>query len=188
LVTAAAVISLAFPPLIIPGLAVAGAVVIYGVTDLAKKGRALKKQLIAGCLADRGVNEKTNESIRDFEKQPHEHPHLLGNKGDQMKEGQAKENKKIKQYAFGLSSVSLMVGIAAVAVALPMVAAPIGAVIALVALSSALVVFTGVLFGYKRYKDKKNTKEVQSEVARKIENDDKIFSDLGITIHWIVRP
>lgn len=184
LVTAASVLAIAFPLLVIPGLVVGGVVAGYGAIDLAQQATELNSEIEQHKLLSRKMSTENGNEFRmnmavklgiqdvdDFLKQQ-----------QSKHEGMSREKKLFRGLAIGSSFSALALGVAALALTIPVLGAPVAAVIAIAVASIALVSFIAGLVGFKQFREEKKLKESKSWVAQQIAEDKKIIDSMQLEL------
>ncbi|MDI9819375.1 MULTISPECIES: hypothetical protein [unclassified Legionella] len=159
LIAAAAVLGLAFPPLVIPGLVLGAAVLGYGAVDFSKESAELYSEFKTKELGARefaNIHDKANGN-----KKPH-----------------PGEAKWIKGAGYAASFAGLGLAMAALALIIPGIGIPLAAVIAVTVASLAIAGVTAGILGFKTYHEQKSLQTEQAKVDRQITEDAIVFKKI----------
>ncbi|WED42110.1 hypothetical protein [Legionella cardiaca] len=180
LVVGAAVLSIAFPPLIIPGLVLGAAVLGYGAIDFAKQSAGLYEEFHAKSLGERQVSPATMEEVEQLESILND-PAKSDFVGRQQldKKYWSTEEKWVKGAGYVASLTGFALAIAAFALIVPGVGVPIAAVIAVAALSLAVAAFAGGLLGFKIFREQQHQQKMQSQIEEKMTNDEEMVAQIA---------
>lgn len=178
LVTAAAVLAIAFPVLAVPGIVVGSIVMGYGIIDFAKESVELYSELTEeekGGLSPDAEDELKNleNDIADMDvdgflqKQPHAH------------HAWSSEKKWVRGLGFSASFAGFALGIVALAFVLPGVAVPAAAVIAVTAVAVGIAALAGAVLGYKVASEQKKLKEAEQTLQQDILHDAQVLDNVS---------
>lgn len=178
LVTAAAVLAIAFPVLAVPGIVVGSIVMGYGIIDFAKESVELYSELTEeekdGLSLDVEDELKSLENdIEDMDvegflrKQPHAHHEW------------STEKKWVKGLGYAASFAGFALGIVALAFVLPGVAVPAAAVIAVTAVAVGIAALAGAVLGYKVFNEQKKLKEAEQAMQHDVVKDTETLDSVS---------
>lgn len=181
LVAASAILSLAFPPLIIPGLVLGVAVLGYGVIDFSKESAKLYSEIKLKKLGEREISSKTMEELRVLEKE------VTGLSESQFIERQelheqrwSNEKKWVSGAGYAASFAGLGLALAGLALIIPGVGVPIAAIIAVTVVAVAVTAFAAVLLGSKVSHEQKGLRESKQQVARQMIDDEQMIHEIAL--------
>ncbi|KTC99445.1 hypothetical protein [Legionella erythra] len=178
LVTAAAVLAIAFPVLAVPGIVVGSIVMGYGIIDFAKESVELYSELTeeekGGLSPDAEDELKSLENdIEDMDvdgflqKQPHAH------------HAWSSEKKWVKGLGYAASFAGFALGIVALAFVLPGVAVPAAAIIAVTAVAVGIAALAGAVLGYKVFSEQKKLKDAEQTLQQDILHDTEALDNVS---------
>ncbi|KTD07043.1 hypothetical protein [Legionella jamestowniensis] len=189
LVTTAAVLSIAFPPLIIPGLVIGGAVLAYGAVDFIKNSADLYSKFNMKPLGERKISPTTRDEIAQLEDKLNEGEHSFVMRQQLEKKQWSTEEKLIKGLGYAASFSGFALALAALALIIPGVGVPIAAVIAVAAVSVAVTAIAAGVLGTKIWGEQQHQRKVQTQIEEKIAADEKIMTNMEKLINQpIVQP
>ncbi|ASQ46613.1 hypothetical protein [Legionella clemsonensis] len=189
LVTTAAVLSIAFPPLMIPGLIIGGAVLAYGAVDFIKKSADLYSDFKMRPLGERKLSPTTRDELAQLEEKLNVGESSFVMHQQLEKKRWSNEGKLIKGLGYAASFSGFALAIAALALIIPGVGAPIAAVIAIAAISVAVTAVAASLLGAKIFREQQHQQKVQAQIETKIVADEKIMTEMEQLINKpLVQP
>lgn len=179
LVIAASVLALAFPALLLPGIIVGAVTLGYGVMDFAKTNKEIYDENKTQKLGSRKLAEETREQLQKLgDALDHfDVDDFLKNKQLEQ-EGASDEKKRLSGISFGLSFSGMALAVAALAVVIPGVGAPLALVIAFAVASLAVAGVTLGFLGYKNMKKQKELTHLAQEQKEKTATDEEIVEAL----------
>lgn len=178
LIVTASVLSIAFPPLIIPGIIIGSAVIGYGTIDFANQSASLYADLQTS-LGEREVSPATKQEIENLQKTLNHTSknHFLERQQHYEKEW-SDEAKLIKGAGYGASFLGLSLGIMALVLVFPALGVPLAAVAVVAALSLAAIALAGGILGLKVYREQKHQQQIQTQLENKITSDENLVNEI----------
>ncbi|CEK10022.1 EI24 domain-containing protein [Legionella hackeliae] len=183
LVAAAAVLSIAFPPLIIPGLVIGGAVLAYGAIDFIRNSAELYNELQLTPLGERKISSRTRDEIAQLEDQLNKGENTFIERQQLEKKHWSNEEKLVKGLGYTSSFLGFALAIAALSLIIPGVGAPIAAVITIAALSVAISVVAVSVLGTKLVREHQHQQKVQEKTEEKMAADKQVVTKISKLTH-----
>ncbi|KTC81616.1 EI24 domain-containing protein [Legionella brunensis] len=179
LVATAAVLGLAFPPLIIPGLVLGAVVLGYGAVDFVKQSTDLYRGSQELSLGERKIAPDTLAEIEALENTLHD-PAKSNFIARQLLEKKhwSREANLIKGAGYTASIAGFVLAITALALIIPGVGVPIAAVIVVTALSLAVAVFAASLLAVRVFREQQHQQNLNTHIDEKIADDEKIMTEV----------
>ncbi|QRN03263.1 hypothetical protein GH742_04930 [Legionella sp. MW5194] len=178
LVTAAAVLAIAFPVLAVPGIVVGSIVMGYGIIDFAKESVELYSELTEEEKGELSLDvedelKSLEDDIQDMDvegflrKQPYAHHEW------------STEKKWVKGLGYAASFAGFALGLVALAFVLPGVAVPAAAVIAVTAVAVGIAALAGAVLGYKVLSEQKKLKEAEQAMQHDMIKDSETLDSVS---------
>ncbi|CDZ78766.1 hypothetical protein BN59_03080 [Legionella massiliensis] len=182
LLTAASVLGLAFPVLVIPGIVLGAVVLGYGIIDFSKQNAELLAEVYGEELGERALGKELADELIDFEGK------FPGFEKGKFLEQQAKntqhlssEKKLLRGLGYSIAFAGLALGFAGLFAAIPGIGIPVAGLIAITVLAATVTLLATALWGYKVAREQEKLNTVNKEVEEQLHVDEAFVAntDLG---------
>ncbi|KTD18419.1 hypothetical protein [Legionella jordanis] len=178
LVSSAAVLGLAFPPLIVPGIIIGTLVLGYGALDFAKESKSLYSTMQGQHLGEREPSKSTLNELTELERQLRGPQSNFINRQQLQNRNWSKEEKWVKGAGYASSAAGFILAAAALSLVFPGLGVPLAAIATVFLLSVAVAVIAAGLLSFRIVKERKAINELQEQLKAETVGDDKLLEQL----------